>query len=155
MGRTLVAVGVVAAAPFLWGLDAAVLSAPGGSPGSSGLPSPAVVSDPAATTPSTSSLGSALKPSSAQQLALVDHLRRKGAVFYGAWWCPACFKQKNLFGQQAGDTLPYVECEKTKDQRQRCATLGIGAYPTWVLGGQRLEGVQSLERLGQWSGFQP
>jgi hypothetical protein len=94
-----------------------------------------------------------MEPSTAEQLALVEHLRRVGVVFYGAWWCPACFKQKNLFGQQAGNQLPYVECEKTDEQRQRCERSGIGAYPTWVMGSQRLEGVQTLERLGQWSGF--
>jgi hypothetical protein len=102
---------------------------------------------------STPTLGAALQPSSAQQLALVDHLRRTGVVFYGAWWCPACFRQKNLFGQEAGNQLPYVECEKTEEQRQRCTKVGIGAYPTWVLGSQKLEGVQTLERLAQWSGF--
>jgi hypothetical protein len=127
----------MAVAPFLWGLDAAALSAPV----TEGRP--------------TSALGSALQPSTAEQQALVDHLRRQGVQFYGAWWCPACFKQKNLFGQQAGNQLPYVECEKTEEQRKRCQTLGIAAYPTWVQGGQRLEGVQSLQQLGQWSGFRP
>jgi hypothetical protein len=94
-----------------------------------------------------------MEPSTADQLALVDHLRRAGVVFYGAWWCPACFKQKNLFGQEAGNQLPYVECEKTEEQRKRCQESRIGAYPTWVMGSQRLEGVQTLERLGEWSGF--
>jgi hypothetical protein len=86
-------------------------------------------------------------------LALVEHLRRKGVLFYGAWWCPACFKQKNLFGQEAGNQLPYVECEKTEEQRARCGKVGIAAYPTWVMGGQRLEGVQTLDELGRWSGY--
>ena len=98
-------------------------------------------------------LGTVLRTSTADQLALVEHLRRQGVVFYGAWWCPACFKQKNLFGEQAGRQLPYMECEKTDQQRERCARAGIEAYPTWVMGSQRLEGVQTLERLGQWSGF--
>ena len=98
-------------------------------------------------------LGAVLRTSTANQLALVEHLRRQGVVFYGAWWCPACFKQKNLFGQQAGNQLPYVECEKTDEQRQRCERASVAAYPTWVMGDKRLEGVQSLEQLGQWSGF--
>lgn len=92
--------------------------------------------------------------SSRDQLNLVEHLRRAGVMFYGAWWCPACFKQKNLFGQQAGNQLPYVECEKTDEQRKRCESAGINAYPTWVMGNQRLEGVQTLEKLGLWSGYQ-
>ncbi|MEB3260015.1 MAG: hypothetical protein VKP63_05230 [Cyanobacteriota bacterium] len=134
------------AAPILWGAASGAVTPP--APGSGAIAA-------AEGTSTTQPLGEALKPSTAQQQALADHLRQRGAVFYGAWWCPACFKQKNLFGQQAGNALPYVECEKTDDQRQRCAQLGIAAYPTWVLGGQRLEGVQSLDRLGQWSGFNP
>lgn len=108
---------------------------------------------PAGSSSTTPTLGAAMEASTADQLALVEHLRRAGVVFYGAWWCPACFRQKNLFGQEAGNQLPYVECEKTEEQRKRCEQAGIAAYPTWVLGTQRLEGLQTLERLGQWSNF--
>ncbi|MFN7821096.1 MAG: hypothetical protein ACK5Q7_16095 [Cyanobacteriota bacterium] len=108
---------------------------------------------PSAPPSTTASFGEAMEPSTADQLALVEHLRRVGVVFYGAWWCPACFKQKNLFGQQAGNQLPYMECDKTDEQRQLCQQASIGAYPTWVMGKERLEGVQTLERLSQWSGF--
>lgn len=98
-------------------------------------------------------VGEALGPSTAEQRALSAHLRRRGALFYGAWWCPACFKQKNLFGREAGNALPYVECDKTDAGRQRCQAAGIRAYPTWELEGRRLEGVRSLQELKQWSGF--
>lgn len=101
----------------------------------------------------TPTLGEALAPSGGEQLALTEHLRRIGAVFYGAWWCPACFRQKSLFGQQAGDRLPYVECDKTSEGRERCQAAGIKAYPTWVLGTSRVEGVQTLQELKRWSGF--
>jgi len=33
-------------------------------------------------------------------------------VFYGAWWLPPLFFQKNLFGTEAGERLPYVECAR-------------------------------------------
>ena len=101
----------------------------------------------------TPTLGEALAPSSGDQLALTEHLRRIGAVFYGAWWCPACFRQKSLFGQQAGNRLPCVECDKTSEGRERCQAAGIKAYPTWVLGTSRVEGVQTIEELKRWSGF--
>lgn len=107
-------------------------------------------SGPGSTTPT---LGQAMQPSTAAQLGLVHHLRQAGAVFYGAWWCPACFKQKNLFGQEAGNQLPYQECEKTEEQRKRCDQSGIQAYPTWVMGSKRLEGLQTLEHLGEWSNY--
>lgn len=140
VGRRLVRLGLGVLAALLGGMDARAL------PGSG----PFLSEGPASSTPT---LGPAMQPSTAEQLALVEHLRRQGLVFYGAWWCPACFKQKNLFGQQAGNRLPYVECEKTDEQRQRCEKAGIEAYPTWVYGSQRREGVQTLEQLGAWSGF--
>lgn len=122
-----------------WGFGAAMVPALGAPPGGGGSTSP--------------TLGPALQASTADQLALVEHLRRKGVLFYGAWWCPACFKQKNLFGQEAGNQLPYVECEKTEEQRERCGKVRIAAYPTWVMGSERLEGVQTLDDLRRWSGF--
>lgn len=139
--RRISTVALALLGPLVWGSAQGTPSA---------LAAPAPAGAASSTTPT---LGAAMEPSTAEQLALVEHLRRVGVVFYGAWWCPACFKQKNLFGQQAGNQLPYVECEKTDEQRQRCGQSGIGAYPTWVMGSQRLEGVQTLERLGQWSGF--
>jgi len=103
----------------------------------------------------TPSLGEAVSPSTAEQMALVEHLRLKGAVFYGAWWCPHCFHQKSLFGVEAGQRLPYVECDKDDAGRHRCAAASIRAFPTWDLNGERREGMLSLEELKIWSGFSP
>jgi glutaredoxin len=95
----------------------------------------------------------AVPPSSAEQLALAEHLHQIGALFYGAWWCPHCHHQKDLFGTEAGQRLPYVECDKDDRGRQRCTTAGIRAFPTWILKGDRREGVLTLEELKIWSGF--
>ncbi|SBO44656.1 hypothetical protein [Cyanobium sp. NIES-981] len=105
--------------------------------------------------PSTSPhVGEPLTDSSEEQRALSDHLRARGAIFYGAWWCPACFQQKNLFGKEAGNSLPYVECDKSDQGRQRCMAAEVRAFPTWDLKGKpRLEGVQNLEELKRWSDF--
>ena len=103
----------------------------------------------------TPTLGQAIHPSNGAQVALARRLRERGAMFYGAWWCPACFRQKNLFGQEAGNQLPYIECEKTDTDRQRCDRAGIKAYPTWVMGQRRVEGVLSLDALGRWIGDSP
>ena len=97
----------------------------------------------------------AFAPSSSQQVQLGEHLRRLGYLFYGAWWCPACRQQKSLFGQQAAQSLPYVECEKSEAGRQRCNEAAIRAYPTWVRGSERRVGVLSLQELQSWSGFRP
>jgi glutaredoxin len=100
-----------------------------------------------------SAVGEAVSPSTPEQMALVEHLRRQGAVVYGAWWCPHCFSQKNLFGTEAGRRLPYIECDKDDNGRQRCQAAKIRSFPTWDLNGERREGVLSLEELRVWSGF--
>lgn len=98
-------------------------------------------------------LGEAPTPSDPQQRALAEHLKRSGILFYGAWWCPACFRQKSLFGREAGNQLPYVECDRGGAVNDRCQAADIRVYPTWVKGNERLEGVQSLDSLKTWSGF--
>jgi glutaredoxin len=97
--------------------------------------------------------GEALASSTAELKALSEHLRKQGVLFYGAWWCPACFQQKNLFGKEAGNRLPYVECDKSEKGRERCKAAGVRAFPTWVMGDSRLVGVQTIETLKSWSGF--
>ncbi|MDP5124259.1 MAG: hypothetical protein NWP84_10490 [Cyanobium sp. MAG_04] len=102
----------------------------------------------------TATLGEALAASTPEQKALSAHLRANGAIFYGAWWCPACTQQKNLFGKEGGNALPYVECDKTDAGRSRCMAAQIRAFPTWDLAGkERREGVQTIEELKVWSGF--
>lgn len=78
-------------------------------------------------------------------------LKEKGATFYGAFWCPHCQAQKQLFGNAAKD-LPYVECstEDGQAQTQVCIDAGIDGYPTWQFAdGSRLSGEQTLEALGE------
>ena len=87
---------------------------------------------------------------------LVSHLNRVGIKFFGTHWCPACKRQKLLFGLNAAG-LPYVECDKPKDRPQdlaACRTANIRTIPTWLHpNGQRLEGIQTLEILSRWSGM--
>ncbi len=102
-------------------------------------------------------IGEPLRDSTAEAIQLADHLRSIGAKFYGAWTCPACFRQMNLFGKQAGADVPYIECRKPKqlpEQASACTTAKIRAYPTWVMpDGSRREGIQSLAELTKWSGL--
>ena len=97
-----------------------------------------------------SQLGS---PSYDAQLA--DHLASTGAKMYGAYWCPHCARQKQLFGN-AAPLLPYVECDPrgTNAKVELCNTVGISAYPTWQINGEFHLGVQSLQRLAMLSGFE-
>jgi hypothetical protein len=62
-------------------------------------------------------------------------LKDKGAVFYGAWWCPHCQAQKKAFGSSQ-KLLPYVECyiyPDTTHPTQECIDKKIEGYPTWEL----------------------
>lgn len=95
----------------------------------------------------------AVSPSTPAQIALAEHLRAKGAIFYGAWWCSHCFHQKNLFGTEGARKLPYLECDKDDNGRQKCVAAKIKAFPTWVIGGERREGVQTLAQLSAWSDY--
>jgi len=90
------------------------------------------------------------------EAALARHLRETGAVMYGAYWCPHCQEQKALFGDAARD-LPYVECDPSgvNARPDLCEKAGVKAFPTWVVGGQRREGVQSIDALADASKFQP
>jgi hypothetical protein len=96
--------------------------------------------------------GTDLSASSPSQLALVEVLRSKGVIFYGAWWCGHCSHQKSLFGAEAASKLPYVECDKDDAGSLRCQTAKIRAFPTWIYNGERREGVLELEELRIWVG---
>ena len=117
----------------------------------------AIGGPPVLAAPWTSTIGEPLRNSSPQALELTQHLKAIGAKFYGAWTCPACFKQMNLFGKQAGADLTYVECRKPEqlpDQADACIAAEIRADPTWVLSdGRRKVGIQSLEALSRWGGL--
>jgi uncharacterized membrane protein/glutaredoxin len=86
--------------------------------------------------------------------ALARHLRESGAVMYGAYWCPHCSEQKALFGEAAKD-LPYVECDPggVNPRPDLCEKAGVKSFPTWVIGKERREGVQSLAELAELSKF--
>lgn len=78
-------------------------------------------------------------------------LEEKGAVFYGAFWCPHCQNTKKLFGSSQ-KLLPYVECSTPdgKGQTQACIEKEIASYPTWEFAdGSRLTGEIALETLAE------
>ena len=88
------------------------------------------------------------------QAALARHLRESGAIMYGAYWCSHCREQKSLFGPAAKD-LPYVECDPkgVNARPDLCEKANVKAFPTWVIGLQRREGVQSPADLAALSKF--
>ena len=62
----------------------------------------------------------------------------------------------SLFGDAARD-LPYVECDPNgvNARPDLCEKAGVKAFPTWVIAGQRREGVLSLSALADASNFRP
>lgn len=90
------------------------------------------------------------------ELALAEHLNRVGAREYGAYWCPHCHQQKQLFGKEAGDKINYIECDPkgVNSQTQLCIQVGIKGYPTWEINGKLYPGVKSLEQLAELTNYQ-
>ncbi len=75
-------------------------------------------------------------------------LSEKGAVEYGAYWCGHCKEQKEMFGDSF-KFINYVECDAGgKNARpELCEQAGITGYPTWIINGKRLSGLQKFETL--------
>lgn len=89
--------------------------------------------------------------------ALAMHIAQSGAKMYGAYWCPHCQEQKEMFGASA-QRLPFVECSPggpRAPQTSVCAARGVKLYPTWIINGQRTEAVMSLAELAKATGYQP
>lgn len=81
-------------------------------------------------------------------------LGEKGAKMYGAYWCPHCADQKELFGPSF-KYAPYVECgiQGSRATAQVCTDAGVKRYPTWTFAdGARVEGEHQLDFLGQETG---
>ncbi|MFB2938284.1 vitamin K epoxide reductase family protein [Aerosakkonemataceae cyanobacterium BLCC-F154] len=89
------------------------------------------------------------------EIALARHLTQVGAKNYGAYWCPHCHDQKELFGKEATAELDYVECDPkgTNPRPKLCQAANIKGYPSWVIKGQLYEGVQSLEKLADLTDY--
>ena len=88
-------------------------------------------------------------------IELAEYLTQSGAKMYGAFWCGHCHDQKQLFGQQAVDKMPYIECDKEgkNPQLDLCKAKNIESYPTWEIKGKMYTGIQSLEKLSEVSGY--
>jgi hypothetical protein len=81
-------------------------------------------------------------------------LSSKGAKMYGAWWCPHCADQKQLFGH-AFQYVNYIECSPPGERTwsDACRQAAVKHYPTWQFSdGSRIEGTQTLAALAQKTG---
>jgi uncharacterized membrane protein len=95
------------------------------------------------------------KHSDPDSIALAQHLTAIGAQQFGAYWCPHCYTQKQMFGIEAFAAIDYVECDPkgVNPQTDFCRATGIHSYPTWTINGELYEGIHELDELADLSGY--
>ena len=62
--------------------------------------------------------------------------------------CPACAAQENIIKENI-DKFNITDCSVDS---QKCIDLGITRIPTWIINGEKYEGVQSIEKLKELTG---
>jgi hypothetical protein len=86
--------------------------------------------------------------------AFAQCLSAKQVMIYGAYWCPHCADQKEVFGSSF-QYVSYVECgiKGSRGLTPDCLQAGIKRFPTWQFsGGERYEGVMQLKALSDKTG---
>ena|ERR1035437_8462438 len=73
-------------------------------------------------------------------------LTEKGAIMYGAAWCPHCQAQKAAFG----DSFKYIKYVECPDNTQLCIDKGVQAFPTWLIGtSTKFEGFDENKTMNE------
>lgn len=92
-----------------------------------------------------------------QAVEFSNYLRDSKATMYGAFWCPHCQRQREMFGREAWNNVNYVECSPQGEGALvgQCTRNGIESFPTWKFQGGRSEvsGEMPLEQLARAAGY--
>jgi hypothetical protein len=86
--------------------------------------------------------------------AFAQCLSARQARMYGAYWCPHCADQKEMFGRSFR-YVAYVECgvPGSRDEAKSCIDVGVKHFPTWQFSdGERREGTLPLQALSEKTG---
>eukprot|EP00465_Bigelowiella_longifila_P009685 CAMPEP_0185270470 /NCGR_PEP_ID=MMETSP1359-20130426/42364_1 /TAXON_ID=552665 /ORGANISM="Bigelowiella longifila, Strain CCMP242" /LENGTH=247 /DNA_ID=CAMNT_0027862031 /DNA_START=136 /DNA_END=879 /DNA_ORIENTATION=+ len=87
--------------------------------------------------------------STKRAIQIASRLSKLGAVMYGAYWCPHCNSQKNMFGKEAMKKIKYIECAEdgkdTATKSSACTTLA--GYPTWEIDGAQFPGERTFDEF--------
>ena len=86
--------------------------------------------------------------------AFAKCLAVKQVKMYGAYWCPHCAEQKEMF-ESSFQFVPYVECgvPGSRDEAPVCKDAGVKHFPTWQFAdGERREGTLPLPALSTKTG---
>ena len=70
------------------------------------------------------------RQSTPQAIELAKAMQAKGIKMYGAYWCPHCARQKEIFGQEAFSYIEYVECSP-KGFGFKGICKDVDGYPTF------------------------
>jgi hypothetical protein len=77
---------------------------------------------------------------------------------YGAFWCPHCARQKELFGKEAWSYIDYIECAPNGYNANPNLCKKLQGFPTWWSVGKKTEiisGEVPLSVLAKASKFVP
>lgn len=72
----------------------------------------------------------------------------ENSIYYAQTGCSACKIQEELFGSSA-KYLNKIDCVY---EREACNQAQITATPTWIINEQKYVGVQSIEKLKEFTG---
>lgn len=98
----------------------------------------------------------AKRESTEQAIQLAKYLQSTGGRMYGAFWCPHCQRQKELFGREAWKYVNYSECAAKgyRSEFAQCIEKGVDGYPTWQFGNGKTQGGEmELIEIAKLSGF--
>jgi len=95
---------------------------------------------------SSKSTGAAVTDNSAEVAKYIG----EHSVLYVQTGCSHCETQKALFGEDY-QYLTVVDC---LEDSQTCVLNNIEGTPTWEINGKLYEGVQSIEKLKELTGYQ-
>jgi len=77
----------------------------------------------------------------------VKCISEKSTIYVSAT-CTACAAQKKIFGSQF-ENLNSVDCA---EEAQKCLEAGISRVPTWIINGEKIVGLKSIDELKELTG---
>lgn len=72
------------------------------------------------------------------------------SIVYSSSICPHCQEQKKIIGPNY-KYINEIDCYTNPEE---CVKANVTGTPTWIINGNRIEGVQTLAQLEQLSGCQ-
>lgn len=94
------------------------------------------------------------RESTDQAVELAKQMQQKGVTMYGAFWCPHCARQKEIFGKEAFSYINYVECA-SKGYGYKGICKDVEGYPEFKdkRGKFNVDGERPLEVFAKELGF--